>query len=53
MSKPIILPDTFAGTGDEDWRDWLSAFDVVSEINNWTEAVRCKFLGLRLKGTCT
>ena len=50
MSKPIILPDTFAGTGDEDWRDWLSAFDVVSEINNWTEAVRCKFLGLRLKG---
>ena len=50
VTKPVILPDHFTGSGEEEWRDWFSSFKVVCEINKWSDEMKCKFLGLRLKG---
>lgn len=51
MKKPIVMPDSYKGDLDEDWEDWIANFKACAEINEWDDDLKCKFLGVRMKGT--
>lgn len=51
MKKPIVMPDFYKGDLDEDWEDWIANFKACAEINEWDDDLKCKFLGVRMKGT--
>ena len=42
------LPDQFSGSGDLD--RWIAHFDIISELNNWDERERVKYLCSALRG---
>lgn len=51
QSRPIVMPDAFAGKKEEDFDSWISYFENCADINGWTAEVKCKFIGVRLRGT--
>lgn len=51
MKNPIVMPDSYKGDLDEDWEDWIANFKACAEINEWDDDLKCKFLGVRMKGT--
>ena len=46
-SQPVVLPDEY--TGDEDWLDWLTHFELCAKINDWDDKSKTAFLAVRLK----
>ena len=46
-SRPVVLPDEY--TGDEDWLDWLTHFELCAKINDWDDKSKTAFLAVRLK----
>ena len=46
-SRPVVLPDEY--TGDEDWLDWLTHFELCAKINDWDDKLKTTFLAVRLK----
>ena len=51
IKKPIVMPDVFKGDIEEDWEDWIESFKACAEINSWDNNLKCKLLGVRVKGT--
>ena len=51
IKKPIVMPDVFKCDIKEDWEDWIESFKACAEINSWDDNLKCKFLGVREKGT--
>lgn len=51
IKKPIVMPDVFKGDIEEDWEDWIESFKACADINSWDDNLKCKFLGVRVKGT--
>ena len=47
-NKPIEQPDNFDGSIPLD--DWLTNFNLCSQINSWKEDQRIRFLAVRLRG---
>ena len=46
---PIMRPDTYDGTGVLE--DFLSHFEILSELNNWDGVWKAKYLAASLKGS--
>ena len=46
-SRPVVLTDKY--TGDEDWLDWLTHFELCAKINDWDDKLKTAFLAVRLK----
>ena len=42
------MPDLYDGTGN--WGDYLTHFNVVAELNGWTQRERQQFLAVSLRG---
>ena len=42
------MPDLYDGTGN--WGDCLTHFNVVAELNGWTEREKQQFLAVSLRG---
>ena len=51
IKKPIVMPDVFKGDIEEDWEDWIESVKAYAEINSWDNNLKCKLLGVRVKGT--
>ena len=47
-TRPLVLPDTF--TGDDNFDHWISHFESVSAVNQWTDADKLLWLRVRLTG---
>ena len=45
-THPLVLPEKFNGTGN--YNEWISHFEGIASINNWTEADKCRWLKVRL-----
>ena len=50
MARPHVLPDSFNGTGETSWEQWIIHFDNVAAVNNWSDADKLKWLKIRLTG---
>ncbi len=48
--KPIVMPDCFHGGDDDDWECWFQNFSDCADINGWDNALKLKFLAVRMKG---
>ena len=46
LARPVVMPETFSGTGTERFRDWLNGFDMCSDINDWDTEMRRNFFDL-------
>ena len=46
-SRPVELLDEY--TGDDDWLEWLTHFELCAKINNWDDKSKTAFLVVRLK----
>ena len=51
IKKPIVMPDVFKDDIEEDWEDWIESAKACAEINSWDNNLKCKLLGVRVKGT--
>ena len=51
QKRPIVMPDAFAGSKEEDFDSWISYFENCADINGWTAEIKCKFIAVRLRGT--
>ena len=51
-SRPLVIPETFDGTGtsDSQWEQWIYHFSSVAEVNDWDAANKLKWLKVRLTG---
>ena len=47
-SRPLVLPETFDGTGS--WDEWVFHFESVSAVNGWNDTEKLKWLRVRLTG---
>ena len=47
-NRPVCLPDTFSGEGS--FEDWHAHFEIVSALNEWSEADKLKWMIVRLTG---
>ena len=47
--RPILMPETFTGTGRE-WSDWAAQFEMAADVNNWNESLSLQFMSLLLSG---
>ena len=50
MSRPVLLPDTFDGTNNASWEEWLRHFNNVAAVNLWEDEEKIKWLKVRLTG---
>ena len=50
MSRPVLLPDTFDGTNNASWEEWLCHFNNVAAVNLWEDEEKIKWLKVRLTG---
>ena len=46
--RPVVMPEAFDGEGD--WAEYLSYFNQCATINQWSDAQKASFLGVRLRG---
>ena len=46
--RPLVLPEVFSGEGNFD--DWVSHFESVAAVNNWTDEEKVLWLRVRLTG---
>ena len=51
IKKPIVMLDVFKCDIEEDWEDWIERVKACAEINSWDNNLKCKLLGVRVKGT--
>ena len=47
-AKPLVLPDTYDAT--KSWDDWISHFENVADVNEWNDAMKLKWIKVRLIG---
>jgi hypothetical protein len=47
MTRPIVMPDVY--TGEEDWIDWITNFELCARINEWDNELKTEFLAVKLK----
>lgn len=45
----VFMPETFIGMGQE-WSDWAGQFEMTTEVNNWNDGLKFKFMSLLLTG---
>ena len=45
---PVVMANAFNGSGK--FKDWLAAFELCTEFNNWNTETPRKFLVVRLRG---
>ena len=48
IAKPVVLPETFDGT--KNWDNWYVHFENVAAVSGWDDAVKLKWLRVRLTG---
>ena len=48
IKRPVVMPEVF--TGEEEWEEWLSAFEACAEVNGWDDPTKCKFMLVRFHG---
>uniref|UniRef100_A0A5S6QB37 Retrotransposon gag domain-containing protein n=1 Tax=Trichuris muris TaxID=70415 RepID=A0A5S6QB37_TRIMR len=48
QARIAASPQAFDGSGD--WQEWISAFEICSELNGWTDKTKLRWLQLRLVG---
>ena len=51
LARPIIVPTTYKGRREEDWRAWLSSFNAACVVNGYGDADRTRFMGALVEGT--
>lgn len=49
-ARPLVLPDTFCGSGESNWTEWKFHFDNVAAVNGWGAEDQLKWLKVRLTG---
>ena len=45
---PAIIPETFNGSLDEGWDEWIEHFESVSRVNLWDSTKQSQWLSVRL-----
>ena len=50
-NRPVVMPELFSGSSEDDWETWIANFETCAELNKWEGAIKAKFLAVRLKGT--
>ena len=45
--KSLVMPDQY--TGEEDWLDWITNFELCAKINEWDDESKATFLAVRMK----
>ena len=50
-NRPVVMPELFSGSVEDDWETWIANFETCAELNKWEGAITAKFLAVRLKGT--
>ena len=45
--RPAVMPEAFDGKGD--WAEYLAYYNQCAAINQWTDAQKAGFLGVRLR----
>lgn len=49
--RPVVMPDMFSGSKEDDWEAWLTHFETCAILNKWEGVTKAQFLSVRLKGT--
>lgn len=49
-NRPIVMPEPFSATGNEEWDSCLSHFEDCAVINEWNDAHKVQFLSVRIRG---
>uniref|UniRef100_A0A5S6QFN0 CCHC-type domain-containing protein n=1 Tax=Trichuris muris TaxID=70415 RepID=A0A5S6QFN0_TRIMR len=47
-SRPVVMPQVFSGEGN--WQEWRTSFDLYSTVNRWSEQDRIQWLAVCLTG---
>ena len=50
VQRPVAIPETFSGEGNQRWSDWLDHFDSVANMNGWDADNQKKWVRARLIG---
>ena len=50
-NRPIVMPEAFSASGNEEWDSWLSHFEDCAVINKWNDARKVQFLSVRIRGS--
>lgn len=49
MNK-MIEPDTFDGTSNTEWSDYIVHFEQIADWNNWSDPQKAKMLTIKVRG---